>query len=718
MQTIRENLSNWVGQSTQIALKFHQKRMEPLFYKLIASVWGEKRLHATKEFNPDTDISVEERWTDIGLIAATSSTALAVGGLFIPIFGLLSVPGLLIGSVPVYKDAYESLRYEKKITNNLLAALLQTALIGSGQLFLGNITPLAYFFNEKSKLMAKRELGQTLVSLLTTQQQLVTVAIVSTQTDDQQGETGIEITKYTEIQKRLDRVTKGEIVVIYAGEMIPIDGVIADGFGVVDERVLTGESQPIEKGRGALVFASTVVLSGKIFVQLQSSGQETLIGQVEEILNHTLYHVQERELWAQTLANSLALPTLVASGMVLPFLGIGGAMALIDANPLYRLSISGNTSLINFLNITSQENILVKDGRVLEAMEEVDIFIFDKTGTLTEDRLLVDWVYAFDGYKETDVIYYAALAEQKQSHPIAQAILAKAQAWAIVYSPVDAIEYKLGLGLVLALDDYSVYVGSPRFIVAEGISLSAALGEIIDTSQSQGKSLVLVAIDHVVIGAIELAAAARAEAAALVTKLRTYPQVNAIMIVSGDHEAPTRRIARELGIDDYYAEKFPEDKAQLIKLLQEQGHTVCFVGDGINDAIALKQADISISLRGASSLATGTAQVILLDDNLENIDLLLDLTHRFEKNQKRSMALVLGTSGLALVGALFWQVKLGQAIVLTTSGFLMAIGVSFGPWLHYRNRNKRTPLPLDIRQLDPLSPNKPISSVAPTLLAS
>ncbi len=697
-------------------MKVHQDRLEPLFYKVISSVWGEKRLHATKEFNPDTDITVEERWTDIGLIAAASSTALAVGGLFVPVFSLLSIPGLLIGSVPVYKDAYESLRYEKKITNNLLAVLIQTALIGSGQLLLGNITPLAYFFNEKSKLMAERELGQTLVSLLSAQQQLVTVATFHAEFTAPQANPGNAVATYTETKKLLEELAKDDIVVVSAGEMIPVDGVIADGLGVVDERVLTGESQPIEKGRGAMVFASTVVLSGKIFVQVQSSGQETLIGQVEALLNNTLYHIQARELWAQSLANSLALPTLVASGAVLPFLGIGGAMALIDSNPLYRLSISGNASLINFLNITSQENILVKDGRVLEAMEDVDVFVFDKTGTLTEDKLVVDWVYAFAEYKETDVLYYAALAEQKQSHPIARAILEKARTWSIDYPPIDGREYKLGLGLVLSLEGRTIYVGSPRFIVAEGISLSAALGEIIDSSQSQGKSLILIAIDHTVIGAIELASIARSEAAALVAKLRSYSQVTSIMIVSGDHEAPTRRIAQELGIEEYYAEKFPEDKAQIIKLLQERGHIVCFVGDGINDSIALKQADVSISLRGASPLATGTAQVILLDNNLENIELLLDLTRRFEKNQKMAMGLVLGTSGLALVATLFWQVKLGQAIVITTGGFLGAIGVSFGPWLHYRNRSKRALSPLDLRQLDAATPINNLSADSSPLL--
>ena len=150
-------------------------------------------------------------------------------------------------------------------------------------------------------------------------------------------------------KNRLSLWAKDDIIAVYAGEMIPVDGIIIQGVGAIDERVLTGESQPVEKGVGTTVFASTLLLSGKLYVQVQSSGQATMIGQVEEILNRTYYHTSARALWAQTFTDSLAVPTLAASGITMPFLGITGALAIIDANPLYRLIIAGNTSLVNFL---------------------------------------------------------------------------------------------------------------------------------------------------------------------------------------------------------------------------------------------------------------------------------------------------------------------------------------------------------------------------------
>ena len=188
----------------------------------------------------------------------------------------------------------------------------------------------------------------------------------------------------------------------------------------------------------------------------------------------------------------------------------------------------------------------------------------------------------------------------------------------------------------------------PASLARRGLRFPPTLRNSWHNSRSRGLSLVLVAVERVLIGAIELQTAARPEAAALVAKLRAYEQVQSVIIVSGDHAAPTQRLAEEIGIEGYYAEVFPEDKARLIKELQDKGHTVCFIGDGINDSIALKQADVSISLRGATPLATSTAQVVLLDDNLDRVGSLLALAHRFEKNQKMSMAIVLGTSGFCL----------------------------------------------------------------------
>jgi len=687
-------MSHVLNDSAQRAGALHEKRLNPIFLRVNTFIWGKKRLRELQEFNPDANMSLEERLVDLGLLAAATSTALAFGGNIL-FAGLRpwSFTGLLVGSIPVYKSAYDKVKFEGKISNDLLAALIQTALILNGNLILGNLTPLAFFSSKKFSLMSQRRFEQTLVSILSTHNTL-TVRVVASAEHNTVADHNTaanhnvalapNLFTQSEEEKPFRELAEAEIVVIYAGEMIPIDGTIVHGAGTIDERALTGESQPVEKSVDATVFASTLVLAGKIFVQVTSSGYETVIGQVETILNQTRYHVSKRGLWAQQFTDELAIPTLIASGLTLPFLGVTGALAVIDSNPLYRLTIAGNTSLVNFLNITSQENILVKDGRVLEALEEVDTFVFDKTGTLTDNQPYIHRIHAFGDYSDADILFYAALAEQRQSHPIALAVLAEAAARQLHIPNAENLVYKLGLGLSLMWEGKAIAVGSARFITAAEIAIPMAIEVLIEASQQQGGSLVLVAVEQMVIGALELQTAPRAEAAALIAKLKSHAQVKSVLIVSGDHEAPTSRLAKEVGIDTYHAEILPEGKAALIKQLQAEGRIVCFVGDGINDSIALKQADVAISLRGASSLATSTAQVILLDDNLDRVESLLDLAHRFEHNQKTAMAIVLGSSGLCLGAVLFWQVTLGQAILITTGGFMTALGVSFGPWLKYR----------------------------------
>ncbi|MCB0186042.1 MAG: HAD-IC family P-type ATPase, partial [Caldilineaceae bacterium] len=595
LRGFKRSLSNALSDGARYAGAIHEKKLNPIFLRVNAFIWGKKRLNELQEFNPNADMGLEERLVDLGLLTAATSTVLALGGhVLFPPLRIWSLGGLLVGSVPVYKSAYDKLKQKGEVSNDFLAALIQTALILNGHLILGNLTPLAFFSSKKFSLMSQRRFEQTLISILRTQSML-TVRVADVNFDEAQA---VNVLVRHEREKPFHELTKDEVVVVYAGEVIPVDGVIVHGIGTIDERVLTGEAQPVEKAVDATVFASTLLLSGKIYVQVTSSGQETVIGQVETVLNQTLYHVSKRGLWAQQFTDALAMPTLIASGLTLPFLGMSGALAVIDSNPLYRLTIAGNSSLINFLSITSQENILVKDGRVLEALEDVDTFLFDKTGTLTESRPSIAQIHAFGAYSEQDILFYAALAEQRQSHPFALAILAEATARQLTIPSSEDLAYKLGLGLSLSWQGKAIDVGSARYMDMAAIAMSPAVEALVEASRTQDISLILVAIEQAVVGAIALQTAPRAEAAALIAKLQSNRQVKSLMIVSGDHEAPTRRLAQTLGIDTYHAEIFPEGKAELIKQLQAEGRIVCFVGDGINDAIALKTADVAVSLRG------------------------------------------------------------------------------------------------------------------------
>ena len=300
-----------------------------------------------------------------------------------------------------------------------------------------------------------------------------------------------------------------------------------------------------------------------------------------------------------------------------PVLGLGASAALLDAHPKYRTTLASSLGLLNYFRLAAREGLLIKDGRALELLSEVDTVVFDKTGTLTLGQPHVRRLYARAPHGGDDILKYAAAAEQRQSHPVATAIMHAARARGLSVPSIDEAEYKAGYGLSVTVDGSAVRVGSARFMEMEGIAMPPPVVDLQARCHGEGHSLVLVAVDGRVAGAIELHTTIRPEARAIVRGLRRR-HIASMYIISGDHEAPTRRLAETLGIEHYFAETLPENKAALIERLQQAGKVTCYVGDGINDSIAMKKSHVSVSLSGASTLAVDTAEVILLDGSLES----------------------------------------------------------------------------------------------------
>ena len=305
---------------------------------------------------------------------------------------------------------------------------------------------------------------------------------------------------------------------------------------------------------------------------------------------------------------------------------------------------------------------------MLDILTQVDTIVFDKTGTLTHAQPHVGQIHTCSDYEALDVLKYAAAAEYKQSHPIALAILEEANARQLVVPQVDETEYKVGYGLSVTLIGQIVRVGSARFMEMEGITIPRHIKETQKASHRQGHSLIMVSINQTLAGAIEMRPTVRPEAKEIISQLRSR-HVKSMYIISGDHKEPTRKLAQELGIDNYFAETLPEQKAELISQLQEEGKFVCYVGDGINDSIALKKAQVSISLRGASTIATDTAQVILMNENLNQIVQLFDIAKEFDANIKRTLMTSMIPGLITVSGAFFLHFALIHSIILNEIGF-------------------------------------------------
>jgi Cu2+-exporting ATPase len=577
-----------------------------------------------------------------------------------PAFTLFNVAAYTYTMLPFYRQVETAVKQrlvkDRKVDSYLLMGAGNLLLLSTGRYITAGIgLGFAYLgdaIQAKATDTAKKRLTSNLFDNLFDPHQKVWIV-----------KEGIEL------ESALEDVVQGDILVIRAGETIPIDGEVVTGMASVDQHAFTGESYPVEKGVGESVFASTLMLTGQLHVRVEKSGPETTIGRIGKILSDSLHGKTEMQLRGEQWAEAANLPFLGMAGLGLIALGPTGAMVILSGNTVQAIRLLAPLATINYQSVASHRQILIKQGQCLEQISAIDTFLFDKTGTLTDGELRVNSLFCIHpDYGEKDILFYAALAEHQLTHPIAKAIVRYAKETGLDVENLDDIEYRLGFGIVVQFRDLTIHVGSARFMEAEGITLTAETKSRQDDIHAEGHSLVMVAVDHEVAGLIELAATVRPEVRAVFKTLRQNG-IKHIGIVSGDHEAPTKKLAEQLGADSIFAEVLPEDKAGIVRQFKSEGRTLCFIGDGVNDAIAMQEADLSISLRGATTLATDVADIILTDPDLTNLCELLKLSRQLEGNLKRSLGVCYLGMGTVLLGSVF-----GGLDILAAMGLHFALG--------------------------------------------
>jgi Cu2+-exporting ATPase len=599
--------------------------------------------------------------TDNVILVGVSLSVMILFFPFFPPIQFLAIPVILYAMKPILQKSFDKFK-QGIIGADILNLITVIGLILFGFYFLGLFALFIYSIAQRFVIKIHDDSHSKLVDVF--QQIPKSVWII---VDD------------VELRIPFQEIKIGDIVVVHAGEVIPADGIVTNGIASVDQHILTGEARPIDKGVEDEVFASTTVLSGQIFIRVEKAGDATTVAKVGQVLNNMVDFKSAKELRAERLADKTALPTLVAGGIAFPILGASGALAVLGSHFTNKMRMIASLSILNYLNIASKNGILIKDGRALEWLQQVDTIIFDKTGTLTEDQPTVDLIHSSTDYSENDVLRYAVAAEYKQTHPIAKAILQKAEDRNLLIPTIDETEYQIGYGLTVQVEGETVRVGSKRFMEMVDIPIPAKLQEVEKVCYQEGHSLVMVAVNEQLIGAIELLPTIRPEAKAVIQQLRQLPQIKATYIISGDHEMPTRRLAKTLGIDHYFAGTLPENKAKIIEQLQQEGKFICYIGDGINDAIALKQSQVSISLRGASTVATDSAQIILLDKGLQHLNMLFDIAKTYNRNMDVTLALVVTPTFVGIGGAYLLGLGFGSTVFLSLFALLSGTGSAMFP---------------------------------------
>ena len=592
--------------------------------------------------------------TGAGLTALAAAAGIPIGSVSL-LFGLVLLgPGIQI--------AYQKAVEERTFSYVHLGLIYGLGFYASGFLSLGAVTLLAGSIAYKFGAISEATLRHGMVSIF-----------------GQQPRTVWRLVNGVETETPFEEVERGDLLVCDAGQVIPVDGVVVQGTAAVDQHMLTGESQPAEKGVGDTVLAATVVLSGRILVEVHEAGAATTVARIGEILNRSSTYRLSLEEKATVIADRTLPVMLTGSGLALLTAGPVGAVAMIGTN--FTLNMIGVVpfTLLKFLNHSAHAGILVKEGEVLERLRSVDTVVFDKTGTLTLEQPQVVAIYPCGPLTGTEILRITAAAEQRQSHPIARAILAAAAERHLELPTMLEARYEIGYGLTVQLptargSTEQIHVGSARFMALEGIALPEELQPIAADCRERGTALVWVARDGVMVGALELEATIRPETQALVAALKQRGME--IFIISGDQEAPTRHLAALLGMDGYFANTLPDEKASLVKELQEKGRKVCFVGDGINDAIALRQADVSVSMAGATTAAIDTAQVVLMGGDLGRILTLIELVDSMHANLDQNYKTSIALSLLAASGVLFLHAGFLATEVIYVASVAAAVAIA------------------------------------------
>jgi heavy metal translocating P-type ATPase len=630
----------------------------------------------------------------VGLPIATFSLGLSVGAtFFIPELLPVGMVLMLYTAIPSFRRAWQVVTRERRLGVDVLDSIIFTACLFTGQIFAGAMT--AWFLSFGRKLLQQTRADSARMLLQAFGKQPVHARVL------QNGR---------EVELLLAEVRQDDRVVVQTGEVIPVDGVIEEGDAIVDQHVLTGESVPAEKARGDNVFASTMMLAGKIIVKVERAGKDTVSSKIASVLRRTVAYKLQSQSRGENLADHAVVPALGISTVAASVVDPSAALAVINSEMGTGIRMAAPLGMLNSLTLCAQHGILVKDGRALELMRRVDVVLFDKTGTLTQDRPEVGKIISRGGYTDEQILTLAATAEQRLTHPIARAILERFAELGIPLPPIETSHYQVGLGITVLIDGKLIRVGSRRFIEKEGISIPRELQRELGRINEEGNSFICLAIGPEMAAVLELQAAHRPEVGKIIKGLRDRGIKN-MAIISGDHDAPTRRLAEQLGMDRYFAEVLPQHKAEIVQLLQKEGRTVCFVGDGINDSIALKKANVSISLRGASTIATDTAQVVFMQESLEQLPAFVDISQALETNVRRSWHMIVIPNSLCIAGVFLFGFNIWHSVMFNNASAILALANGMLP-LRKAQRVRELKILQSAavapagRQLSPVSPDE------------
>ena len=447
-----------------------------------------------------------------------------------------------------------------------------------------------------------------------------------------------------------EEIRQGDILRILPGETIPVDGTIINGETSVDQSVMTGESLPVDKGVGEEVFCGTINRFGSIDISATKVGENSslqkLIRMVQDAENKQapMQRIADRVAsWLVPVALLIAILSYIFTGNI-----VTAVTVLVVFCPC-ALVLATPTAIMAAIGQATKHGVIIKSGEALEKMGKVDMIAFDKTGTLTYGRLDVSDTISFDEtISETDLLSLTASAEARSEHPLGKAIVAYAKTKEVPLVESTAFRMTAGKGIFAEAGNRSLLCGNEKFLTENGVSIDNKVHSVLERLRTQGKASVLVAEGQKCIGVIALSDVLRPEAKDMVARLSDMH--TRTVLLTGDHQKTADYFAQQVDISEVRAELLPEEKVQNIEKLQAENHKVCMIGDGVNDAPALKTADVSVAMGSmGSDIAVDAAEVALMSDDISKIPYLKRLSNATVKTIKASITLSMCINFAAIV---------------------------------------------------------------------
>lgn len=563
-----------------------------------------------------------------------------------PLLFFLTLPVIFWVGGSFYSSAFKQLRHGSADMNTLVAISTGTAFLYSGIVtwfpfwIADTGAKLHVYFDTAAMIITLILLGRYLESRARHRSSEAIHKLMNLQPKFAHVLQGNQV-----VELPIKQIQRNQICRIKPGELIPVDGKIVQGITTVNESMMTGESLPLEKGIGDTVIGGTLNITGSFDMKAQKIGESTMLARIIRLV----HEAQSGKAPIQRLADRVAgifVPTVIVIALLtfiiwilfVPNLVFTQAMlrfiaVLIIACPC-ALGLATPTAIMVGSGIGAENGILIKGGAVLERIHHADTVIFDKTGTLTQNKPTVTQIRCCSGVSEKRLIILAASAEQHSEHPLAKAIVQYAKDHSLTFEPITKFRSHPGFGIEAKWNNQLLIVGNPHFFNQHDIDIKP-FQETLEHWERLKHSIVMVALNREIQGMLALTDPLRPEAVHVIRKLKQKGLTT--VLLSGDQNEVSRQIGKDLEIDLVYSEVLPEKKAAVVRELQQKGHKVTMVGDGINDAPALAAADVSIAMESGTDQAIETADITLIKNNLWSVVHAISLSKKTLRTIKQNL---------------------------------------------------------------------------------